>query len=94
MGRKMKPIHPGVILKEDLIDVSILDLSRKLNIPSNRIYDIINGVRAVTADTDLRLCKFFGLSAGTFLRMQTQYELEVAEQKIGKELKKIEPLEF
>lgn len=93
--KKLAPIHPGEIIKEDLLgpyDLSVIQLARELGVPENRLYQIIKGDRRISADTDLRLCKYFGLSRGFFLRVQNRYDLDMAEDKIEKELKKIEPL--
>ncbi len=66
-------------------------LARAIYVPANRIHDIINGKRTVTADTDLRLCKFFGLSEGYFLRLQMSYDLLVAKQAMLETINKIKP---
>src|SRR5271170_7343997 len=74
------PIHPGVILEEDLADaaISINKLARCLGVPTNRLSRIIRGERGVTADTALRLAAFWGTSARYWMNLQTLYELEVA----------------
>ena len=71
----------GDILKTEFLEELVMSqnaLARAIYVPANRIHDIINGKRTVTADTDLRLCKFFGLSEGYFLRLQMAYDLLVA----------------
>lgn len=86
--------HPGVILKEEFlneIQLSQNALAQALGVPSNRIHAIVNGTRAITADTDLRLCRFFRLSEGYFLRLQNAYDLMAARRKIGQSVKKIAP---
>ena len=85
------PIHPGTILGEELeeIGISAAELTRQLNIPANRITQIIAGQRNITADTALRLGKWFGTSAVFWLNLQKSYELRLAQKKIGKELNKI-----
>jgi antitoxin HigA-1 len=85
------PIHPGIILGEELeeIDISAAELARQLNIPANRITQIIAGRRNITADTALRLGKWFGMSAVFWLNLQKSYELRLAQKEIGKELNKI-----
>jgi len=91
---KLKNPHPGEILKEELIDytgMSQNQVADALGIPRNRIHLIITGKRSVTADTDLRLCKFFGLSEGFFLRLQMSYDLMETKRAIAKELAKIKP---
>ena len=80
-AKKLDPIHPGKILKEDLADVgiSINQLGRDLRVPVNRISEIVNGKRGITADTALRLARYFGNSARYWMNLQTLYDLEVAE---------------
>ena len=85
------PIHPGTISGEELaeIGISAAELARQLKIPTNRITQIIAGRRNVTADTALRLGKWFGTSAVFWLNLQKSYELRLAQKKIGKALKEI-----
>lgn len=81
--KKLTPVHPGEILMEDLmrpLDISINALARALAVPPNRISGIVNGTRAITADTALRLGKYFGVSPETWLDLQSDYELRVARQ--------------
>ena len=95
MARKrLDPIPPGEILREEFmkpLGVSINVLARDLDVPPNRISEIVNGKRAITADTDLRLCRFFGLSDGWWLRLQADYDTEVAKAMLAKTLSKIKP---
>ena len=83
--RKLPPIHPGEILREDLEDagVSLNELARALRVPMNRVSAIVNGKRSITADTALRLARYFGTSAQYWLNLQAAYDLEVAEQTYG-----------
>jgi len=85
------PIHPGIILADELeeLDTNASALAKELGIPSNRISQIISGKRNITADTALRLGKWFGTSAGFWLNLQKSYELRLAEKAIAKELQKI-----
>src|SRR5713226_10291252 len=78
---KLNPIHPGQILREDIEDagVSINQLGRDLRVPVNRISEIVNGKRGITADTALRLAHYFGTSAQYWLNLQSRYDLELAE---------------
>ena len=87
MGRSA--IHPGEQLAEQLkaLDMSAAELGRKLKVPPNRITEIINGQRAVTGDTALRLAHFFGTTPQFWLNLQTIYDLRIAEQKTGKAIK-------
>lgn len=95
MSRKLKPIHPGEILAEDFLKplgVTKYRLAKEIGVPAQRIGEIVAGRRAITADTDLRLCKFFGLSDGYWLRGQAHYEMELARDALRVELAKITPL--
>jgi addiction module HigA family antidote len=85
------PIHPGEILGEELseLDVSAAALARDLRIPTNRVTAILNGQRGVTADTALRLGHWFGTSAELWLNLQKSYELRLAEQTSGAEIKRL-----
>jgi addiction module HigA family antidote len=86
--------HPGEILKEEFlkeIGMSQNQLAQAIGVPGNRIHAIVNGTRNVTGDTDLRLCRFFGLSEGYFLRLQNAYDTMEAKRRIAKELAKIKP---
>lgn len=78
------PIHPGEILADELeaIGISAVELANRLGIPDNRIYLIIKGQRGVTADTALRLGKFFETGPEFWLNLQKSYELDVARQKV------------
>ncbi len=75
--------HPGIILKEEFlneIDLSQNKLAEAIEVPANRIHAIVKGTRRITADTDLRLSKFFGLSEGFWLRLQNEYDLMEAKR--------------
>ena len=87
MGRT--PIHPGEHLAEELtaLHMSAAQLARQLKVPTNRITEILNGQRAITGDTALRLAHFFGTSAQFWLNLQSLYDLRLAEQKDGKSIK-------
>ena len=85
----MTAIHPGEHLAEELkeLGMSAAELARKLDVPTNRITGILNGQRAITADTALRLAHFFGTSAGFWLNLQSLYELRIAQKKAGRSIK-------
>jgi addiction module HigA family antidote len=86
--------HPGTILKEEFlseIGLSQNQLAHAIGVPGNRIHAIVNGTRHVTADTDLRLCKFFRLSEGFFLRLQNTYDTLEAKRRIAAQVAKIRP---
>jgi addiction module HigA family antidote len=87
-------IHPGEHLAEQLeaLDMSAAELSRKLRVPANRITEIVNGQRAVTGDTALRLGHFFHTSPEFWLNLQSIYDLRVAEQKSGDAIKSLPTL--
>lgn len=87
--------HIGDILREEFLEpleMSQNALAKALGVPANRINAIINGQRGITADTDLRLAKYFGMSKGFFLRLQENFELMRAERELKDELAKIVPL--
>jgi len=91
---KLKPVTPGEILLEEYLKpmgLSQYRLAKEIDVPAQRISEIVSGKRAITADTDLRLCRFFGLSNGYWLRAQVAYDTEVAECKLGNALRKIKP---
>ena len=85
------PIPPGEILVEELeaLNLSAAELARALNVPTNRITGILNGQRAITADTALRLGHWFGTSAECWLNLQKMYELRLAENEKGAEIRKL-----
>ena len=87
------PIHPGEILKDELqeLDISGAELARQLKVPENRMSEIMRGRRNITADTALRLGKWFGNSALFWMNLQKSYELRSAEQEIGNDIDQIQP---
>jgi addiction module HigA family antidote len=87
-------IHPGEHLAEELkeLDMSAAELARNLDVPTNRITGIVNGQRAITGDTALRLAHFFGTSAEFWLNLQSLYELRLAQGKAGKSIKHLPTL--
>ena len=91
---QLKPITPGEILLEEFLKpmgVTQYRLAKEINVPAQRISEIVAGRRGITADTDLRLCRFFGLSKGYWLRAQAAHDTEVAEHTLKAELQKIKP---
>lgn len=91
---QLKTPHPGEILKEEFLAETGLSqnaLADALGVPRNRIHAIISGDRDITADTDLRLCRFFQLSEGYFLRLQNAYDTMEAKRKIAPQVAKIKP---
>ena len=94
MMRKLKPVTPGELLLEEFLKpmgISQYRLAKEIDVPAQRIGDIVAGKRAVTADTDLRMCRFFGLSNGYWLRAQAAHDTELAERTLGVKLAKIKP---
>jgi addiction module HigA family antidote len=87
-------IHPGEHLAEELdaLKMSAAELARRLSVPTNRVTAILNGQRAITGDSALRLAHFFGTSAEFWLNLQNVYELRLAEAKTGKAIKKLPTL--
>jgi len=86
--------HTGIILKEEFLEplgLSQNALARAIGVPANRIHQIVTGSRRVTADTDLRLTRYFELSEGYFLRLQEDYETRTTKKKIADELDLIIP---
>ncbi len=91
---KLPAITPGELLKEEFLvplGISQYRLAKEIGVPAQRIGQIVLGNRRITADTDLRLCRFFGLSDGYWLRAQEACDLEVARRSIEEDLAKIKP---
>jgi antitoxin HigA-1 len=94
MAKRLKPVTPGELLHEEFLEpmgLSKYRLAKEIGVPAQRIGEIVAGRRVITADTDLRLCRFFGLSNGYWLRAQAAYDTEVAEYELSATLKKIKP---
>ncbi len=93
---KLAPIHPGEVLLADFIEefgITQNKLAVSIKVPPRRINEIVHGNRAVTADTALRLAKFFGTSAQFWLNLQTQYDLDLAEDRMSEQIAAIMPLQ-
>jgi antitoxin HigA-1 len=96
MTKSLDPVSPGEMLFEEFllpIAMSKYRLAKSIGVPAQRIGDIIAGKRGITADTDLRLCRFFGLSDGWWLKLQATYDTTLAKRKMANELDKIVPFE-
>ncbi len=96
MAKKtLEPIHPGEILLEDFLqplEISQYALAKAISVPARRINEIVQGKRGITADTALRLGRYFGVSAESWMNLQAHYDLEVAELTLGKRLdEEVEP---
>lgn len=90
------PIHPGEILMEEFIEPNHITqhkLAVSINVPPRRINEIVHGTRRITADTALRLGRFFGTSAQFWINLQSRYDLEVEADTIGDQLDQIKPFE-
>ena len=95
MSKTIAPVSPGEMLQEEFLvplGMSKYRLAKSIGVPAQRIGDIISGKRGITADTDLRLCRFFGLSDGWWLRLQVSYDTTIAKRKMAAKLAKIVPL--
>lgn len=90
MSNQMRPIHPGEILVDEMetLGLSANALAAALKVPANRISTIVNGARSITADTALRLARYFGTSPEFWLNLQKSYELRVAEREAGPRIKR------
>jgi addiction module HigA family antidote len=96
MGRRLKNVHPGEVLAEEFLEpleVSAYRLAKDIGVPATRVSEIVHGRRAISADTALRLAKYFGTSAKFWLGLQEDYELEKESLAKAKELKAIVPLD-
>ena len=98
MKKKLSPIHPGEVLLEEFIKPMNLSQNRlaiDIGVDARRINEIVLGKRSITADTALRLGRFFGNSPQFWLGLQTQYDLDIAEDQLGKRLEReVRPLEM
>ena len=94
MNPKLAPVTPGELLYEEFLKpmgLSQYRLAKEIGVPPQRISEIIAGHRTITADTDLRLCRFFALSNGYWLRAQAAYDTEVAQERLAAVLETITP---
>jgi addiction module HigA family antidote len=91
----MAPVHPGSMLLEDFLEplgISQYRLAQAIGVPPRRINEIVHGSRRISADTALRLSRYFKMSDGFWLNLQSHYDLEVAKDRLGETLEEIEPL--
>lgn len=91
----MAPVHPGEILLEEFLTplaVSQYQLAKEIRVPARRINEIVHGQRRISADTALRLARFFGTSERFWINLQARYDLEVEKDRLGDVLKRIRPL--
>ncbi|WP_130875065.1 HigA family addiction module antitoxin [[Pseudopropionibacterium] massiliense] len=95
MDNKMAPVHPGEILVEEFLNpmgITQHRLAISIGVPPRRINEIVHGKRRITADTALRLGRFFGVSPQFWINLQSHYDLEIEKEVLGEELDKIQPL--
>jgi addiction module HigA family antidote len=89
MPKKLPPVHPGEVLLEDFLkpmDISQYQLAKDISVPPRRINEIVLGKRAITADTALRLARYFGMSERFWLNLQARYDLDVEKDRLGRRL--------
>ena len=94
MTTMLPPVTPGELLAEEFLGpmgITKYRLAKEIGVPAQRIGEIVAGKRSITADTDLRLCRFFGLSGGYWLRAQAAHDTEVAQSRLAADLEKIRP---
>ena len=91
----MTPVHPGELLREEFLSpmgITPYRLAKDIGVPAQRIHELVHERRGVTADTALRLSRYFGMSEGYWMNAQKHYELEVEKDRLGAELEDIRPL--
>ena len=91
MARKLPAIHPGEILLEEFLNplgISQYQLAKDISVPPRRINEIVHGQRSITADTALRLARYFGTSERFWLNLQSRYDLEVEKERLGRRLER------
>ena len=97
MAGKMPPVHPGEILMEEFLKpmgISQYRLAVDISVPPRRINEIVHGKRAITADTSLRLSRYFGTSEGFWMNLQTRYDLELRKDDLGDRLAREVPAKY
>ena len=91
MAKKLSPITPGDVLLEEFLrpmEISQNQLAKSINVPANRVSQIVHGKREITADTALRLGKYFGIEPEFWLNLQVRYNMKIARSKVGKKIEK------
>jgi antitoxin HigA-1 len=94
MSKKLNPIHPGEVLREEFMNplgLSSNALARALEVTPARVNEIVREQRSISADTALRLARFFGTSAEVWMNLQRQYDIQLAEDAAGAAIRRIEP---
>lgn len=90
-GRRLPPVHPGEILREDFLEplgMSVYELANAIKVSRSRVNDIVLGRRAMTADTAMRIARYFGTSPGFWINLQAQYDLDVANRTIRRQIER------
>ena len=90
-GKKLDPIHPGEILSEEFLaplEITQYRLAKEISVPARRINEIVQGKRGISADTALRLARYFGMSERFWINLQSHYDIEVEKDKLGPRLKR------
>ena len=90
-ARKLSPVHPGEVLHEEFLKplgVSQYRLAKEISVPPRRVNEIVHGSRAITADTALRLARYFGTTDRFWLNLQARYDLEVERDRLGSRLER------
>jgi addiction module HigA family antidote len=91
MTTKLQPLHPGEVLNEDFMaprNLTANHLALQIRVPANRLSDIVRGRRSISADTALRLARYFGTTPGFWLNLQTRYDLDTAEDALGSQIER------
>ena len=91
MTKKLAPVHPGDVLLEEFLrpmDITQYRLAKDIGVPPRRINEIVHGTRAISADTALRLARYFGSSERFWLNLQTQYDLDVERDRVGRKIER------
>ena len=94
-GKRLPPVHPGKILRDELLrplGLSVYELANAIKVPRSRANDIVRGHRAITTDTALRLARYFGMTAEFWINLQAHYDLDVADRSMRKKIEReVEP---
>jgi addiction module HigA family antidote len=90
-GRRLAPVHPGEILRDDFLEpmkISVYTLAQVIKVPRSRVNDVVLGRRGITADTALRLARYFGTSPEFWVNLQAHYDLEIAGRALGRKIER------
>ncbi len=90
-GKRLAPVHPGEILKDDFLEpmvLSVYEFANAIKVPRSRVNDIVRGRRAITTDTALRLARYFGTTPESWINLQARYDLDVADRDLRKRIDK------